>query len=145
MITRAKKELSAKTVNRNAAAKTVANVHTLMEFVTACQAGQETTARTRVPTLLGETIANINANVSTTLVAVNPMDFASASKASWDKSVRKFVPKDFTVQTASRFVTATESRTRFAIQLMAASVSRDTKETTVTSRWLENCRRKMVS
>lgn len=133
VIIHAKREHLVKIVNKSVDVKMAVNVHTLMEFATAYQDGQETFVKILAPMQLGGIIASINASALTTLVVANLMEFAFVSLVLWVKSVKKFVPKDFTVPTVLRFAAAIENQIRFAIQLTVVFASQDIRETIVTS------------
>lgn len=125
--------------------KTAVNVRTSMEFVTACRAGPVNIARRRARIQRGATIASTNASASTTRAAVNLMEVASAIPVLWEQNARNFARKVFTGRTASKFASAVENRTLFAIQRTDVSVNQDTEAATATSQHSVNLQAKMVS
>lgn len=130
----AKKELTAKTASINVIVRTAANVHISMVFVIAFQAGRVTIVVHHVPTPLGATTAKRVANALTMRSVVDQMDCVFVSQASWDRSVRKFVPRDFMVRIVSRLAAAIETQTLSAILLMVVSANLDSKEAIAISR-----------
>lgn len=122
-----------KIVNRSVDVRMAVNVHTSMEYVTACPVGLETSVKILALTQLGETTANIHANVLMEHAADCQMDFVSANLDSWVRSAKKFVLKVSLVRTVLRFVNVIVNQTSSAIQLMAVSAKSATKVAIVTS------------